>query len=478
VILLAAFLACSPTADSPGGGGGSDDSGSHTTEPPAIEVEVAPSTVPLVQTVDVTAPAEAALEVLCTDDGGAGDEMVVTDAGGKKKRQLTITGLLADASYTCTVTSGETEVGFDFATPALTDAPQMTLGGDGTADGYTLFYHLIADEKGKVSPPAHLYVVDPLGRVRWDYVVGNTSIDIDAHLLDGQQILYGGALRVPPTVVGVDHTPILQFESDERFHHQIEPLSGGRILTLTEIENTDGVHTWIGFLVSVRELQTLDILWSWSSQTGVDAGVLPISNQDGDPYHANSAQLLEGDDEPRLMLVSLRNLSRILAIDTDTGDVVWTIGPDGDFALVDAKGVPLPDEQWFEGQHSLEAHWPRVLMFDNGPQELRSDGTSSRALEIEIDTANKLVKKTWSYADGSAHEALGGDANRLASGNVLITIPHWHDTWDERSKILEVTPDGDVVWRLDFGDDRDLLYRAERIDPCALFSNRAYCPSL
>jgi hypothetical protein len=117
-------------------------------------------------------------------------------------------------------------------------------------------------------------------------------------------------------------------------------------------------------------------------------------------------------------------------------------------------------------------------MFDNGPSELRSDGTSSRAFEIEIDTSKRLVTPTWSYADGSAHDPLGGDANRLASGNVLATFPHWGDVSDDRSRIVEVTPTGEVVWRLDFVEERDLLYRAERIDPCSLFSNRAYCPSL
>jgi hypothetical protein len=374
------------------------------------------------------------------------------------------------------------QAAFDFTTPALPDAPPETIvGGTGTADGYTIYYHVLSRVEGKESLPSRLFVVDPLGRIRWYYEVGNTSIDVDAHVLDGQQILYGGALRVPPTVVGVDHTPILEFDSDERFHHQIEPLSGGRILTLTEIENTDGVHTWTGFLVSVRDLATLEILWSWSSQVGVDAGDLPVADDDSDPYHANSAQLLEGDDEPPLMLVSLRNMDRILAIDTDNGEVVWTIGRNGDFALVDTKGDPLPDEQWFRGQHALEAHWPRVLMFDNGPIDLRSDGTSSRALEIEIDTAKQIVKQTWSFADSSVHEGLGGDANRLASGNVLTTYAHWCVTCglsDQRSKIVEVTPAGEVVWRLDFADERDLLYRAERIDPCSLFSNRAYCPSL
>ncbi len=476
-MLLALLVACGPDTTEWSG------VSPHSSDPPTkIEIALAQPTAPLVQTVEVTASEDAPLELVCTDANGEGDEIVVSgDAAAEKTQRLTLAGLLADTPYTCTVSSGETKVGFDFATTPLREPPpEMILGGAGPADGYTILYHLTWDEKGWSSNYSGIYIVDPLARVRWYYDMGNTNIDLDAHVLDAERVLYGGALFTVPTVVGIDHEPILAFDTDEKFHHQVEPLSDNRILTLTEIENTDGTDTWIGFLVSVRDLSTQEILWSWSSQTAVDAGVLPGPITDLDVYHANSAQLLEGESEPHLMLVSLRNLERVLAIDTDTGDVAWTLGRGGDFTLVDTKGTALPDEQWFEGQHAIEAHWPRILMFDNGPYELRSDGTSSRALELEIDTGAMTATQTWTYADSSVHEALGGDANRLASGNVLMTSPHCFpcDVSDEHSTIVEVTPEGEVAWRIDFGDERSLLYRAERIDPCSLFSNRAYCPSL
>jgi hypothetical protein len=293
-------------------------------------------------------------------------------------------------------------------------------------------------------------------------------------------VLYGGAFGVAPTIVGVDHEPILEIPSDDEFHHEVAPLPGGRVLTLSTIDNTNGQTTWDGFLVSVRDLATGAISWSWSSQLAVDAGLLPPPTSGDDPYHANSVQLLEGEGEPHLALVSVRNLDRILAIDVDTGDVVWTIGRGGDFLLVDEGGDLLPDDQWFEKQHSLEAHWPKILMFDNGPVSARSDGTTSRALEIEIDTTKHTVTPTWTWAASDEHESIGGDANRLGSGNVLVTVGHCLPcgVTNEPSRIVEVTPDGDVAWRLDFGDERDLLYRAIRVEPCALFANRAFCPTL
>jgi hypothetical protein len=475
-VLVALLFACSP-------GGSAPRSPSDSDGAPAGELEVVleTATAPLVQAVEIAVPEPAPLDLLCTDDGSLGDEIVLRDRTDATEKRLVLTGLLADTAYTCTASSGDLETEFGFTTPPLPEPPpELLLGGTGPADGYTLFYRLIWDESGWNFHDSHLYVVDPNARVRWDYDLGNVNIDLDAHVLGGTQVLYGGALTIPPTIVGIDHAPVFELQTEERFHHQIEPLSDGRILTLTEIDNTNGSTTWTGFEVSVRELLTGKILWSWSSQSAVDAGTLPVSNEGSDPYHANSAQILEAEGEPHLALVSLRNLDRILGIDRDSGEVLWAIGRDGDFALVDEAGASLPDDQWFDGQHSLEARWPKVLLFDNGPSVVRADGTSTRALEIEVDTTARTVTKTWSYSDGGVREALGGDANRLASGNVLMTVPHCLPcgTSEGKSRIVEVTPEGKVAWRIDFGSERDLLYRAERVDPCSLFSNRAFCPSL
>ena len=445
-----------------------------------FEIEIETPTAPLVQVVEVTLPASGALAGVCTDEQGE-DEIVLDDASIETTHRLVLTGLLADTPYACTVTSGDDEDAFEFTTPPLdAGAPVITLGGDGPSDGYTLFYHLLWASSGFNTSHSALYVADPLGRIRWVYDLGNQNLDMDAHVLDGQQVLYGGAFGVAPTIVAVDHAPILELPSDDEFHHEVAPLSGGRVLTLSTIDNTNGASTWDGFLVSVRDLATGTITWSWSSQVAVDAGLLPPPAGGTDPYHANSVQLLEGEGEPHLALVSVRNLDRILAIDVDTGDVVWTLGRGGDFLLVDEEGDLLPDDQWFEKQHALEAHWPKILLFDNGPVGGRGDGTTSRALEIEIDTTKHTVTRTWAWAASDEHESIGGDANRLESGNVLVTVGHCLpcDVSNDHSRIVEVTPDGDVVWRLDFGDERDLLYRAVRVDPCALFSNRAFCPNL
>ena len=121
----------------------------------------------------------------------------------------------------------------------------------------------------------------------------------------------------------------------------------------------------------------------------------------------------------------------------------------------------------------------RISWRSNSTISLELSTSLSRKLR-RIGSTKHTVTRTWAWAASDEHESIGGDANRLESGNVLVTVGHCLpcDVSNDHSRIVEVTPDGDVVWRLDFGDERDLLYRAVRVDPCALFSNRAFCPNL
>ena len=87
----------------------------------------------------------------------------------------------------------------------------------------------------------------------------------------------------------------------------------------------------------------------------------------------------------------------------------------------------------------------------------------------------------WSYEEPGWSEPIWGDVDRLPNGNVLISQGHCYDCGGvdpkRRSAVIEVDPDDDtVVWRLDFSEERDGLYRADRVDGCAVFANQRFCP--
>ena len=153
---------------------------------------------------------------------------------------------------------------------------------------------------------------------------------------------------------------------------------------------------------------------------GVDPG---LADRPFDLFHTNTVERLDGslaDRSPLFregnFLFSMRNLSTIGIIDPDREELVWAL-----------RGG-------FHRQHQpvLLANG-RILLFNNlaGPD---------RSQVIEFDPFTKKV--TWAYPVGdqpALFSVLFGSSQRLSNGNTLITE-------SEYGRVLEVTPEGEIVW--------------------------------
>ena len=164
----------------------------------------------------------------------------------------------------------------------------------------------------------------------------------------------------------------------------------------------------------------------------------------------------------------------MVIISHQTGNVVWRIGPD--FA-----GRPEARLGQFVGQHfphMIPGDLPgagNILVFDNGgasghggPDRTnaipnRYTRTWSRVLEFDPIT----LEVVWQYGSASGDDCFFSryvsNAQRLPNGNTLITIGN-------ESRIIEVTPDQQVVWQYllvpdSSGGRADWLYRSYRIPP-------------
>ena len=164
---------------------------------------------------------------------------------------------------------------------------------------------------------------------------------------------------------------------------------------------------------------------------------------DGDYAHLNAIQMVDG-----LIIASMRGCSRVLAIDADSGEVVWRVGPsnlsDAEWAARGIGPAPLdivgdPEGQ-FCGQHAA-ALLPNgnLIMYDNGVQctidpwtgenLLRANEEYSRALEYAIDVDN-------GEAVYVREHSLHGTRNEVGyrGGNVeLLSNGHWLVSWGAAS---------------------------------------------
>ncbi len=163
------------------------------------------------------------------------------------------------------------------------------------------------------------------------------------------------------------------------FHHAVLPLPNGHLVLLatyerkfSDLSGETGTTTVIGdALVDVDQNFNPD--WVWNTFDHLDINRRPMNWPDW--THSNG--LLYSRDDHNLLL-SMRHQNWVIKINfldgTGSGNVMWRLGYQGDFRLVDAidpTGATDP-ANWFYAQHGMNYFTPnttgvfRVGMMDNG----------------------------------------------------------------------------------------------------------------
>jgi len=238
-------------------------------------------------------------------------------------------------------------------------------------------------------------------------------------------------------LVKLDKNSRILWKTQAKTHHAVEVVAD-RIYALTRdnkpaspaIANLAGMPN-IDESVSILNsegvaLSTHSIFDAMANARSVRlADIVPISYRI-DPLHSNSLDVLTEQTarfipgaKPGDVLLSLRNLDMLAVLDTETDSIVWALRG-GWRRQHDVKMLP-------------NGH---ILIFDN-LGGLRGRGRS-RILEVSP-TTGAIV---WSFCgtdDDPLDSEIRGGAQRLTGGNTLISE-------STAGRILEVTPDGSVVW--------------------------------
>jgi len=120
-------------------------------------------------------------------------------------------------------------------------------------------------------------------------------------------------------------------------------------------------------------------------------------------------------------LASPRNFDMVVMVNRTSGDVEWTLGEPN------------------SGEKILKQHNPVYMESENGtPTVLVADSENDRIVEYERQEGNWT--RTWRVGNRSSMD-WPRDADRLPDGNTLVG-----DSANDR--VIEVTPDGEVVWEV------------------------------
>ena len=471
LLLLSALLAACSAPGAPGAGDTPDpvdtivisdvfhDTGPDTLPPVDTLAEVSINGLVVIQNPanvlsffvewETGAAATTSLHVECGDDYTVDleDDLLRTD------HRAFVMGFQADA--TCQVVArsvdGAGSVG-QLAAPLTVGPlpdflPKLNLVIHKPAEiqgGWTLF-NLTNDFD---EPPLLVVMVDDKGRYRWYHqrATNDPGSDTDTRTVPGGVLIGGTHGKIKPGFI--DWEGNVLWEKWMNVHHDMRPIGdAGHWLMLTDNAGCDQVpHAGIVF---EYDRFTDTKVWEWYAC----AHIAP-ENPWQDWSHLNSVSVWPDGEH---LLVSSRNLSAIFKVAYPAGDVVWELSRSGgDFAWED-------EDDRFWGQHDpeLQPDGNRILLFDNGSEGERE---WSRALEVEFDVDAGTVKKVWEYRpDPDMFTPIWGDADRLPNGNTLVSFGA--RSKKEETRVVEVTPDGEEIWRLvppfAWG-----IYRSERVvDP-------------
>ncbi|HJL75101.1 MAG: aryl-sulfate sulfotransferase [Candidatus Marinimicrobia bacterium] len=199
-----------------------------------------------------------------------------------------------------------------------------------------------------------------------------------------------------------------------------------------------------------------NLIWEWSTLDHINHNDFnPLFCSSTNPNlvdwtHANSVVY---DVESNSVIISLRNISRIIKVDYETGNIIWYIGQE-EF-MSDSIDIDIDFE--FSSQHSLRmTDEGNIIFFANNtyfnPQQ-------SKCIEFSVDQSNSIFTSEWEYIiPESLFTHVRGECERLENGNTLIST-------GTKGQLLEVTDEGEIVWHYSSKTDgnRTNIVRNERI---------------
>jgi len=131
----------------------------------------------------------------------------------------------------------------------------------------------------------------------------------------------------------------------------------------------------------------------------------------------------------------------VVEIDRQTGELLRQFGRMDDSWRFD------PIDSAFDMQHYPNYTRDGTLLVSTHMP--REDG-QQRAWEYELDDETQTLTVIWGYGEGVDHYArYAGEAQRLDNGHTLINYGTGAD-------LREVTPDGDVVWEVQWAADYNI----------------------
>ena len=302
-------------------------------------------------------------------------------------------------------------------------------------------------------------VVNKSGAVVWEYDPPNARV-FDVEAVEDGHVLASIAEQTPAEDCPDRFTGEGRF-GDECVHNRVvefDPSSGEVVweydwydafIHFHEVHDADRLpngETAIADMGNNRAFTVNrqgNITWQWNATEHISEGTefwaeyVPEGKADqfrrtgpeSDWTHMNDIDRLENGN----FQLSIRNFDVVVEVDPETNEIVSVVGRPGADDVMNEQHNP----------NRLERHGTVVI----------ADSENDRVVEVDAET-NEIV---WQYrGQGAGGLRWPRDADRLPNGNTLIT-----DSLHFR--VIEIDPQGEVVWNYSLAEQRGIVYEADRL---------------
>jgi len=220
----------------------------------------------------------------------------------------------------------------------------------------------------------------------------------------------------------------------KHLHHEIIKDKKGNILSLTrnmklfDLTEFGGIKedTIFGDGILVLD-STGNKVWEWDMyQHENPLEDKNIEQMKKDWSHGNALGIdLDGN-----YLISFRNFHQIWKIDSESGDILWKLGLNGD--------LKLKEEDLFYSQHSVFINqFEELMFFDNG-----LPGTKSRAISFKIESDSIVKSGQYNvFLPPELYSIKEGSAYLIETDKILIS--------STRNNVILITNrEGNILWQL------------------------------
>ena len=309
-----------------------------------------------------------------------------------------------------------------------------------------------------ISPYGELYGVNDGGGLKFNFNHENlwqtpAGTDIDSH--EVKQIPNGNYMAFVPTF-------------------QLGPIPIGDWTNMAQNfgYTADGVTNefwWMGLRIVEFDQDTHEEVWSWEpfehfSMEDYDryGGYWWQAIFDGvfDWMHTNAFHF---DEEESVIYVSHRHLSRISKIAYPSGDVIWNMGLPAEYGTGEDN---ICTDLRFSFQHHIQLMDDGTLLFfDNGNISdvvAGDDDPITRLRRIRV-IDDSYCETIWQYDLPPNLQGLGmGSVQLLDNGNYFV-YTYGSGLNDPECSILEINPEGDMLWKATSTNPNAAWYRSYKI---------------